>query len=104
MVVDLLNASSNHFTEILKEWNDILQHSSLGQGQADTLGFMTQSKQDLRENTTAEKCQKPRGPQHDFSFPADLAINSDSQTLAANQAARNPVPNIYSFCIALPLG
>jgi hypothetical protein len=29
-VADLLGASSNHLTEMLKEWNDVLQHSSLG--------------------------------------------------------------------------
>jgi hypothetical protein len=33
-MADLLGAGSNHLTEILKEWNDVLRHSSLGRGQA----------------------------------------------------------------------
>jgi len=33
-LADLLGAGSNHLTEILKEWNDVLRHSSLGRGQA----------------------------------------------------------------------
>ncbi len=33
-MADPLTASSNHLTEILKEWNDVLQHSSLGCGKA----------------------------------------------------------------------
>lgn len=34
VVADLLSAGSNHLTEMLREWNNILQHSSLGQNQA----------------------------------------------------------------------
>ncbi len=33
-MADLLSAGSNHLTEMLREWNNILQHSSLGQNQA----------------------------------------------------------------------
>lgn len=33
-MADLLSAGSNHLTEMLREWNKILQHSSLGQNQA----------------------------------------------------------------------
>lgn len=33
-LADLLGAGSNHLTEILKEWNDVLRYSSLGRGQA----------------------------------------------------------------------
>jgi hypothetical protein len=33
-MADLLGAGSNHLTKLLTEWNDILQHSSLGRNQA----------------------------------------------------------------------
>jgi hypothetical protein len=33
-MADLLGAGSNRLTEILKEWNDVLRHSSLGQKEA----------------------------------------------------------------------
>lgn len=33
IVAGLLGAGSNQLTDVLREWNDVLQHSSLGRGQ-----------------------------------------------------------------------
>jgi len=33
-MADLMGSGSNQLTEILKEWNDVLRHSSLGQKEA----------------------------------------------------------------------
>lgn len=50
-MADLLGASSNHLTEILKEWNDVLRHSSLGRGHAQN--------SNEREDASAPRVSRP---------------------------------------------